>query len=489
MRKIETRTKAQKVLSLCVAGTLATSMVGVAAVQALGEGAGTALAAVQEKLANSLVYDAVYGVSDQGLAVMEKHGDFTTESGKTVREVASFDVVDSKGNVIMSFGEKDLGSNGSHAYGFRITNFAKMQEQFVGNSSGLVVLMGHDEEGDMAYAVMSADTGKRTELVYESVQALYGSAAAAAGMREDGRYVDVFDKNGNVIKTLEAGDHIHYLEAVHKAGSPSKLYAPRYSQGALVTYEWSQGQSGFVEADVTANFKSGYSYNAPVNWAQPVRKLANGSAITYKKGSNGKWGAVNAAGQTVIPFEYDAYGDCGGSGSLVLLKKNGSWQFFDVSALKMPAASSSKPAAKPAAKPAWVKSGGKWWYRHADGGCTKNGWEKIGGSWYHFDKAGWMQSGWQKVSKKWYWLGSDGAMKTGWQKIGGSWYYLGSDGAMRTGWYKVGKSWYYSNASGTMQAKKWVGNYYLTGSGAMATNQWIGKYHVNASGLWDKTRR
>ncbi|NGM17909.1 hypothetical protein GMI70_07900 [Eggerthellaceae bacterium zg-893] len=142
-------------MSLCVAGAMATSMVGVAAVQALGEGAGTALAAVRDKLSNSLVYDAVYGVSDQGLAVMEKHGDFTTDSRKTVHEVASFDVIDSKGNVVMPFGEKDLGSNESHAYGSQITSFAKLQEELVGNSLGLVVLIGHDEEGETAYAVGS----------------------------------------------------------------------------------------------------------------------------------------------------------------------------------------------------------------------------------------------------------------------------------------------------------------------------------------------
>ena len=150
----------------------------------------------------------------------------------------------------------------------------------------------------------------------------------------------------------------------------------------------------------------------------------------------------------------------------------------------------TKPSAPTVTKPtaAWKKSGGKWWYRHADGSYTRNDWERINGAWYHFDKAGWMQTGWLKTGGKWYYLSDSGAMKTGWLKSGGAWYYLKSSGAMATGWYKVGGAWYWSNSSGAMGANRWVGNYYLKSSGAMATNQWIGKYHVNGSGLWDRTR-
>lgn len=146
----------------------------------------------------------------------------------------------------------------------------------------------------------------------------------------------------------------------------------------------------------------------------------------------------------------------------------------------------SNTALKPAG--VWKKSGGKWWYRHADGSYTRNGWELIDGVWYHFDRSGWMQTGWLKAGGTWYYLASSGAMKTGWLKSGGKWYYLKNSGAMATGWYKVGGVWYWSASSGAMGANRWVGNYYLTGSGAMATNCWIGKYHVNASGKWDRTR-
>ena len=102
---------------------------------------------------------------------------------------------------------------------------------------------------------------------------------------------------------------------------------------------------------------------------------------------------------------------------------------------------------KTQAKNEWISSGGRWWYRHSDGGYTRSGWEQINGTWYYFDGAGWME--------------------TGWLNVGGTWYYLNGSGAMATGWLNLGGTWYY-----------------LTGSGAMAANTWIGSYYVNGSGAW-----
>ena len=200
----------------------------------------------------------------------------------------------------------------------------------------------------------------------------------------------------------------------------------------------------------------------------------------------------------------------------------------------------------------WIQSGSRWWYRHNDGGYTRNGWEFINGKWYLFDRAGWMLTGWQKAGGTWYYLDAYGAMVTGWMNDrgtwyymtengamatgwinlngrwyflngsgamqtgwlhrasgwyyltgsgamatgwlyqGGSWYYLNpSDGHMATGWAKVNGKWYYMNGSGAMQTG-WLhhGNnwYYLDASGAMASNTWIGNYYVNESGVWTKTR-
>lgn len=55
-------------------------------------------------------------------------------------------------------------------------------------------------------------------------------------------------------------------------------------------------------------------------------------------------------------------------------------------------------------KAQWVKTSGRWWYRHADGSYTKSNWGYIDGQWYYFDKDGWMTIGYQAVSGEWYYL-------------------------------------------------------------------------------------
>lgn len=126
-------------------------------------------------------------------------------------------------------------------------------------------------------------------------------------------------------------------------------------------------------------------------------------------------------------------------------------------------------AETPAQKAEWIKSGSRWWYKHADGSYTTNGWEKINGTWYYFDQAGWMTTGWVKDNGTWYYLNDNGSMATGWVKDNGTWYYLKSSGAMATGWYQVGGKWYYSYASG-----------------ALAVNTTVDGYKVNHNGEWVK---
>lgn len=136
----------------------------------------------------------------------------------------------------------------------------------------------------------------------------------------------------------------------------------------------------------------------------------------------------------------------------------------------------------------WINSGGKWWYRHADGSYTRNDWERINGYWYYFDGSGWMQTGWLKLDNSRYWLNGSGAMTTGWQKIGGGWYYFNSSGVMQTGWLKLGNSTYFLNESGAMLTGwQWIGNdwYYLYNNGVMKTG-WLElgetKYYLDGSG-------
>ena len=125
---------------------------------------------------------------------------------------------------------------------------------------------------------------------------------------------------------------------------------------------------------------------------------------------------------------------------------------------------------KTQAKNEWISSGGRWWYRHSDGGYTRSGWEQINGTWYYFDGAGWMETGWVNVGGTWYYMNGSGAMVTGWQKIGGAWYYMNGSGVMVTGWQVIGGAWYYMNGSGVM-----VTGWQIIGG------RW---YRFNASGVW-----
>ena len=135
----------------------------------------------------------------------------------------------------------------------------------------------------------------------------------------------------------------------------------------------------------------------------------------------------------------------------------------------------------------WVSSGGRWWYREADGSYPRNNWKVINGSWYYFDGSGWMVTGWLKRASSWYYLEpGNGNMVTGWRKIGSTWYYLNpGNGDMATGWTTIGGTRYYMNQDGAMVVgwlqlgSDW---YYMNGSGAMLTGwQKIGStwYYLN----------
>lgn len=104
----------------------------------------------------------------------------------------------------------------------------------------------------------------------------------------------------------------------------------------------------------------------------------------------------------------------------------------------------------------WVEDGGRWWYKHADGSYTSDGWEGIDGRWYLFDADGWMLTGWQQRGGSWYYLneshdGGFGAMLTGWVQDGGKWYWMNPDGSMSADEVKaVGDTFYAFDESGKM---------------------------------------
>ena len=137
----------------------------------------------------------------------------------------------------------------------------------------------------------------------------------------------------------------------------------------------------------------------------------------------------------------------------------------------------------------WIQSGNRWWYRHADGGYTRNGWELINGSWYYFDNAGWMLAnqwiGNYYVDGSGKWIPGKTKVTAQWIQSGNRWWYRHADGGYtRNGWELINGSWYYFDNAGWMLANQWIGNYYVGGSGAMLTDTWIGNYYVDGSGKW-----
>lgn len=112
----------------------------------------------------------------------------------------------------------------------------------------------------------------------------------------------------------------------------------------------------------------------------------------------------------------------------------------------------------------WLKQGNQWWYQHADGSYTSNGWEQIDGKWYKFDQNGWMQSGWQT-------WGTDSSGQA-------AWYYMGdpNDGSMKASTWVKGKNGEY---------------YFVDHSGVMARDGYVKSvnsgvyYWVNGQGVWE----
>lgn len=82
----------------------------------------------------------------------------------------------------------------------------------------------------------------------------------------------------------------------------------------------------------------------------------------------------------------------------------------------------------------WIQSNdgtGRWWYSHANGGYTTNGWEMINGKWYFFDGSGWMATGWVHWNGNTYYCMNDGSMVTGNAIIDGNSCYFNESGALR----------------------------------------------------------
>ena len=77
-------------------------------------------------------------------------------------------------------------------------------------------------------------------------------------------------------------------------------------------------------------------------------------------------------------------------------------------------------------KDQWIKDDNGWWYRHADGTYTKNGWEKIGEEWFYFDGNGYAakENTWLKLDGRWYYFNERNAAVKGLHRINGALYYF-----------------------------------------------------------------
>lgn len=74
------------------------------------------------------------------------------------------------------------------------------------------------------------------------------------------------------------------------------------------------------------------------------RTLSNGQFLFYTENDQGKYGAIDQNGNVLIDFQYNAIVDQGDPAStLILLKKDGAWEFFDLRTLTGEVPPSSNP--------------------------------------------------------------------------------------------------------------------------------------------------
>lgn len=153
----------------------------------------------------------------------------------------------------------------------------------------------------------------------------------------------VYD-GGYTQKALVAYDKGEWIDSPEKAMEYARAYRTILADGTVVyriaVYDQEDGTvypkatpAYYRYVDRDLNELSRSAYTEWITWQQTKRTLGDGTVMTYTANDAGKYGAVDAEGEALIPFEYDAYYDCGDHESLILLKKGDAWEFFDTSTI------------------------------------------------------------------------------------------------------------------------------------------------------------
>ena len=184
----------------------------------------------------------------------------------------------------------------------------------------------------------------------------------------------------------------------------------------------------------------------------------NGS---YPSGSwekiNGTWYYFDASGYMTTGWQKVGgtwyYMDASGAMLTGWQKIGGTWYYMDASGAMLTG---------------WQKISGTWYYMDADGAML-TGWQWIGGTCYYLDASGamaadtWIDGYYVDASGVWI---ETAEMSAQWMSSGGRWWYRHADGSYTTNdWECVNGQWYYFDSEGWMAANQWIGDCYADANG------------------------
>lgn len=135
----------------------------------------------------------------------------------------------------------------------------------------------------------------------------------------------------------------------------------------------------------------------------------------------------------------------------------------------------------------WENIDGEWYYFDALGYMLSSTW--VDGRYYVKDNgkmahSEWVENGKYYVDENGVW---DSSKVAKWQISNGRWWYSHADGSYTTnGWENIDGDWYYFDESGYMASACWIGVYYVKENGKMAHSEWVdnGRYYVDENGVW-----